>query len=185
MEKIQEDREICRTPVKGPRPMVEPIFTILFVITKCALHGGKKMNCLHSRDRSFNATVLGEIRKHLYAELHMPTPAIIRPLQLPAADAMLLQKARRHIRGKFISQFLSAGKFDEVFPDCSIPIPRSPAVTQPLDLDQRVSDKSPQWQASRTWILGFFHDEPPLKCGSLDGRRGAHHEILCAVIQEE
>jgi hypothetical protein len=161
MEKIQEDREICRMPVKGPRPKVEPIFTILFVITKCAVHGGKKMDCLHSRERSFNASVLSEIGKHLYADFHIPTPAITPPLHLPVPDAILLQKARRHIRGKFISQFLSARKFDEVFPDCPIPIPRSPAVAQPLDLDHRVSDKSPQLQVSRSWILGLFHDEPP------------------------
>jgi hypothetical protein len=62
---------------------------------------------------------------------------------------------------------------------------RSPAVAQPLDIGQRVSDKSPQLQVSRSWILGLFHDEPPLKCGSLDGRQGVHHEILCAVIEEE
>jgi hypothetical protein len=81
------------------------------------------MDCLHSRDRSFNAPVLGDIGKHLYAEFHMPTPALTRPIHLPVPDAMLLQKARRQIRGKLISQFLSAGKFDEVFPGCSIPIP--------------------------------------------------------------
>src|SRR5215470_6464959 len=33
--------------------------------------------------------------------------------------------------------------------------------------------------------MGLFHDEPPLKCGGLHGHRGVHHEILCAVIQEE
>src|SRR5215469_17669189 len=161
MDKIQEDRKICRTSVKGPRPKVEPIFTILFVITKCALHGRKKMDCLHSRERSFNAPVLSEIGKHLYAEPHIPTPAITPLLYLLVPDAILLQKARCHIRGKFIFQFLSTGKFDEVFPDCSIPIPRPPAVAQPLDLDQRVSGKSPQLQVSRSSILGLFHDEPP------------------------
>ena len=33
--------------------------------------------------------------------------------------------------------------------------------------------------------MRLFHDEPPLKGGGLHGRRGVHHEILCAVIQAE
>jgi hypothetical protein len=57
------------------------------------------------------------------------------------------------------------GKFDEVFPDCSIPIPRSPAVAQPFDFDHSVGDESPQLQVFRSWTMGLFHDEPPLKCG--------------------
>ena len=90
MEKIQKDREVCRTPVKGPRSKVESIPTILFVITKCLLHGGRKMDCLHLREGSFNAPVLSKIGKHLYAERHMPTPAIAGPVHLLIPDAVLL-----------------------------------------------------------------------------------------------
>ena len=46
------------------------------------------------------------------------------------------------IRGKLVAQFLPLRKFDELFPGCSIPIPRAPAIAQPLDLAQCISDKS-------------------------------------------
>src|SRR5215831_14994308 len=48
-----------------------------------------------------------------------------------------------------------------------------------------VNDKSLQLQVFRSGTMALFHDEPPLKCGGLHGHRGVHHEILCAVIQEE
>jgi hypothetical protein len=48
------------------------------------------MDCLHLRKRSFNAPVLSEFGKHLYAEYHMPTPAIARPIHLRVPDAILL-----------------------------------------------------------------------------------------------
>ena len=90
MEKIQKDREFRRTQAKGRRSKVEPILTIQFVITKCVLQGGKKMNCLHLCEGPFNAPVLSEIGKRLYAEYHMPTPAIVRPIHLSVPDAILL-----------------------------------------------------------------------------------------------
>jgi len=90
MEKIQKDLEVCRTPVKGPRSKVESIPTILFVITKCLLHGGRKMDCLHLRERSFNAPMLSEIGKHLDAEHHMPTPALARLIPLLVPEVILL-----------------------------------------------------------------------------------------------
>ena len=31
----------------------------------------------------------------------------------------------------------------------------------------------------------LLHDGPPPKSGSLRGRQDVHHEILCAVIQQE
>ena len=77
---------------------MEPILTILLVITKCMLHGGDKMDCLHLRHCSLNAPGLSELGKHLYAERHMPMPAIARPIHLLIPDAILLQKACGQIR---------------------------------------------------------------------------------------
>jgi len=65
------------TSMKSPRFKVKSILTILFVVTKYLLHGRNKVDCLHLRERSFNAAVLGEIGKHLYAEYHMPSPALL------------------------------------------------------------------------------------------------------------
>jgi hypothetical protein len=76
--------------MKGPGAKVESILAVLFVIAKCVLHGGKKMDCLYFGERSFNAPVLSEIGKYLYADHHMPTPAVARPIHLLAPDAILL-----------------------------------------------------------------------------------------------
>jgi len=103
MEKIQKDRDFCRTQVKSSRPKVEPILTILFVITKCFLHGRNKMDCLHLREWTFNAPVLSEIVKHLYFERDMLAPAIARLIHLLVPDAIFLEKACHQIRGKLIS----------------------------------------------------------------------------------
>ena len=123
MEKIQKDREFGHTQAKGRRAEVESILTILFVITKGVLQGGKKMNGLHLRECSLNAPVLSKVGQHLDAEFHMPAPALAQLTPLLVPDAILLKEARRQIRGKLISQFLAAGKSDEVFPDGTIPIP--------------------------------------------------------------
>lgn len=90
MEKIQKDRESCPTLMKSGQSKVESILVILFVITKCVLHAGKKMDGLHLRDRSLNAPMLGEIGKHLDTENHMPTPALARLIHLLIPDAILL-----------------------------------------------------------------------------------------------
>ena len=76
--------------MKGPRSKVESILAVLFVIAKCVLHGGEKMDCLHLGEGSFNAPVLSEFGKHLYGEYHMPTPAVARPIHLLVPDAILL-----------------------------------------------------------------------------------------------
>jgi hypothetical protein len=94
MEKIEKDRDFCRTRVKGPRPKVEPILTILLVITKCFLHGRNKMDCLHLREWTFNAPVLGEIGKHLYFERDMLAPAIARLIHLLVPDAIYSSRKR-------------------------------------------------------------------------------------------
>jgi hypothetical protein len=85
--------------------------------------GGNKVDRLHLREWSFNAPIFREIGKHLYFERYMPTPAIAWLIRLLIPDAILFEKACHQIRGKLISQFLPVGKFDEVFPRCSIPIP--------------------------------------------------------------
>jgi hypothetical protein len=109
--------------MKGGQSKVESILAILFVITKGVLHAGKKMDGLHLRDRSLNAPMLGEVSKHLHPENHMPTPALAGLIHLLIPEAILLEKARRQIRGKLVSRFLPAGKSGEVFPDGPIPIP--------------------------------------------------------------
>src|SRR2546429_7381090 len=46
---------LFRSPLKGRWSKMEPILTILLVITKCMLHGGDKVDCLHLRHCSLNA----------------------------------------------------------------------------------------------------------------------------------
>ena len=43
--------------MKGPRPKLKSILTVLFVVTKCILHGRNKMDLFHVRERSFDAAV--------------------------------------------------------------------------------------------------------------------------------
>jgi hypothetical protein len=74
----------------------------------------------------------------------MLAPALARRFFLLIADATLLQKARRQIPRKLITQFVSVGELDKVLPNGPVSITRSPAVTQPLDLDQAVKDQSHQ-----------------------------------------
>ncbi|PYU18549.1 MAG: hypothetical protein DMG30_27380 [Acidobacteria bacterium] len=62
----------------------------MFVIAKCVLHGGKKINGLYIHDCSFDAPRPGKIGKHLYADCHMPTPVIAWPVHLLVHGAMLL-----------------------------------------------------------------------------------------------
>jgi hypothetical protein len=61
------------------------------------------MDCLHLREWTFNAPVLGEIGKHLYFERDMLAPAIARLIHLLVPDAIFLEKACHQIRGKLIS----------------------------------------------------------------------------------
>jgi hypothetical protein len=53
----------------------------------------------------------------------MPPPSLARLIRLFTPEAIFLHKARCQIPGKLISQFVLAGKLDEVCPDGSIPIP--------------------------------------------------------------
>jgi hypothetical protein len=101
----------------------EPILIVLFVITKCFLHRGRKMDFLHTYVNSFNAPRRSKIGKRLYADFHMATPAMAWLIYVLVLAPVLFKKAHRQIRGKFISELLLAGKFDEVFPDRPIPIP--------------------------------------------------------------
>jgi hypothetical protein len=90
MEKIQKDREFCGPQKKGGWSKIEPILAILLEITECVLHGGRKMDCLHTRVSSSNAPVLSKIGKRFYADYHMPTPATVRLIYLLVLDPVLL-----------------------------------------------------------------------------------------------
>jgi hypothetical protein len=78
------------THIKGSRSKVEAILTVLYVVTKCILHGGNKMDRVHICERSFDVPVLSKIGKHLYSEHRMLAPAIARPIHRLIRDAILL-----------------------------------------------------------------------------------------------
>jgi hypothetical protein len=77
----------------------------------------------HLCERSFDATVLRKIRKHLDPPHHVPAPAFARCFHLRLTDARLLEKVVRHIFRKLISEILLVRKLNEVFPDGPISIP--------------------------------------------------------------
>ncbi len=127
-QKIQKDREFPATLLKGRRPKLKSILTVLFVVLKHLLCGRTKMDLFDVGAGTSDAAVLSKVRKHLYSNHDMPPPFLARLIHHFIPNRILLHKASCQIPGKLNSQFLLAGKLDEVFPYCSIPIQRSPAV---------------------------------------------------------
>ncbi len=109
--------------MKGPRSKVEAILTVLFVVTQGLLHGRHQMDRAHFRERSFDATVLRKVRKHLDPPHQMPAPALARCIQLLITDAELLEKAPRQIAGTLISQLVPVRKLYEMLPNGPVSIP--------------------------------------------------------------
>jgi hypothetical protein len=108
--------------LKGRRPKLKSILTVLFIVTEYLLNGWKKMDLFHVDDGTFDAAVLSKVRKRVYTKHDMPSPSLARLIHLLIPHAILLHKARRQIPGKLISQSVPAGKLDEVPPDGSIPV---------------------------------------------------------------
>jgi hypothetical protein len=122
-QKIQKDREFPGALLKGRRPKLKAVLTVLFVVPKHLLCDWTKMNLFDVRAGTSDAAVLSKVRKHLYTKHDMPPPALARLVRFPIPSTILLHKARREIPRKLISQLSLVGKLDEVCPDCSIPIP--------------------------------------------------------------
>jgi hypothetical protein len=95
----------------------------LFVVTKHLLEGGKKMDLFCVGDGTFDTAEVRKVLKHLYPNHDMPSPSLARLVCFLIPDTILLHKTCREIPRKLVSQLPLAGKLDEVFPDCSIPIP--------------------------------------------------------------
>jgi hypothetical protein len=72
---------------------------------------------------TFDAAAVRKVLKHLHTNHDMLAPSLARLVSFLIPGTILLHKARREISRKLISQLHLAGKLDEVFPDCSIPIP--------------------------------------------------------------
>jgi hypothetical protein len=138
----------------------------------------------HVRECSFDAAVFSKICKHNDTPHDMLAPAWTRRFDF-VTGAMLLYEAQRQISGKLVSQLIPIGTLDEVLPNCSISITRSPAVAQPVEFAQRVGNKALQRDASKVPKIGLLHNRPPFEPGDLMAAEEAHYETLCAVIQQE
>jgi hypothetical protein len=123
IQKIQKDREFSNARSKSRWPKLKAILTVLFVVTEHLLDGGKKMDLFCVGAGTFDAAVVRKLLKRLYTKHDMRSPFLARLVRLFIPTTILLHKARREIRRKLISQLPLAGKLDDVFPDCSIPIP--------------------------------------------------------------
>jgi len=108
---------------KSRWPKLKSILTVLFIVTQYLLQGWKKMDLFCVGDGTFDTAMVRKVLKHLYTKHDMLSPSLARLIHLLIPHAILLHKARREIPRKLISQLPLAGKLDEVFPDCSIPIP--------------------------------------------------------------
>jgi hypothetical protein len=70
----------------------------------------------------------------------MPTPPFA-PTDILTTNAVLLDELRHNTIGEIISKIVSTGTLEEMLPCFSVAIARSPAVTQPLDLLNRVNNE--------------------------------------------
>jgi hypothetical protein len=64
LDSSEKKRKVCSTQPKARPSKVESIRAVLFIISKCVLHGGVKVNGLYIRERSFNTPILRKIGKH-------------------------------------------------------------------------------------------------------------------------
>ena len=78
IQKIQKDREFSGARSKSRWPKLESILTVLFVVTKCILHGWKKVDLFQVGESTFDTAVLRKLLKRLYTKHDMPSPSLAR-----------------------------------------------------------------------------------------------------------
>jgi hypothetical protein len=147
------------TPVKGRWSKMEPILTILLVVTKCMLHGGDKMDCLHLRHCSLNALGLANSASTFTLNAtcrRLPSPGPSTCLSLTRYSSK--KRAAKSAENSFPRFFwweysmrcsqIARYRFRDLllWPSRSISTTAS-------------ATNRPQLQVFR---MGLFHDEPPL-----------------------
>jgi len=75
--------------MKSPRSKPKAILAVLYVVTKCVLHSGNKMDRPHVGECSLDAAAFSKIYEHSYTPRYVLAPALTRRFRL-LTDAMLL-----------------------------------------------------------------------------------------------